>query len=223
MVWLSYKSFWEINTLSAGMPLTPNLLESSSTRGSPKGTASQLPAVKGLWIPYLGCSWNFSLFHDTVFTKSIKHYHKDRYGFWGNLGGRSLIDWKQLPNIQDFHEGLTMSLFHIIHLSRFTAVWRHKDPLHLVAFDSIFQSKWKKKRAGYLLLHLAPRTCPRVAVRPGWVGDIFMESTCALVTVVRCCTRLSFDMMLRLIDKESQWSIQRSSRLATNHSNWHLY
>ena len=106
MVWISGKSFWEINTLSAGMPLTPNLLESWSTRGSPKGTASQLPAVKGLWIPYLGCSWNFSLFPDTVFTKSIKHYHKDRYGFWGN-SDEGTCDWKQLPKIDDFREGLT--------------------------------------------------------------------------------------------------------------------
>ena len=30
-------------TLSAGMPLTPNLVESWSRRGSPKGTANQSP------------------------------------------------------------------------------------------------------------------------------------------------------------------------------------
>ena len=141
MVWLSCKSFWEINTLSAGMPLTPNLLESWSTRGSPKGTASQLPAMKVLGVPYLGCSWNISLFRDTVFTKSIKHYHKDRYGFWRN-SDEGTCDWK--PKIHDFHKGLTMSLLHIIHLSRFTAVWRHKDHLHLVAFDSIFRAKRKR-------------------------------------------------------------------------------
>ena len=157
MVWLSCKSFWEINTLSAGMPLTPNLLESWSTRGSPKGTANQLPSVKGLGVPYLGCSWNISLFRNTVFTKYI-WILKELW--WRNLWLKAKNSWfSQGTN----HEPPSYNPFEPLHCGLTT---QRSPPPGCLRLN--FQSKKKKNRAGYLLLHLASGTCPRVAVRPGW-------------------------------------------------------